>query len=272
MNCHGVIPLLEPFLDGELQPERVVEVEQHLEECSRCNERLRLGRALRLSLRRAMAPSAEPSAAFRARLAGAVEASRQREWETRVLERQVERSRMLSWRTILPVAAAAAMTLIWAASVDKPDRSERAARLENASNVDDLLEEIVNHHLSSRPEVTSASLLPSFDQEVGVPVRAPSLTQYGARWEGASLVPMHHQRAASLRYKVAGHEMTIYVYDSSRVQLENRLPRRLVGDSPVYVGTRRGFSIGATEHRGVGYALASDLNDAETAELVASLH
>jgi hypothetical protein len=46
----------------------------------------------------------------------------------------------------------------------------------------------------------------------------------------------------------------------------------LVGDEAVYVGKRRGYSIGATDHRGVGYAVASDLNDAETAEIVAALY
>jgi hypothetical protein len=40
----------------------------------------------------------------------------------------------------------------------------------------------------------------------------------------------------------------------------------------VYVGARRGYSNGATDHRVVGYALATDLNDSETAELVAALH
>jgi hypothetical protein len=62
------------------------------------------------------------------------------------------------------------------------------------------------------------------------------------------------------------------MYDPSRFPIEKRLQRRQVGETAVYVGARRGYSIGATEHRGVGYALATDLNDAETAELVAALH
>lgn len=269
MTCRSVVPLLEPFVDGELLPEKVVEVEQHLEECSRCVERVRLGRAVRISLRRAVRPSSEPTAAFRARLASAMKATHQRE---RMLEEQIERTRMLSWRTILPVAAAAAVTLAYAARTEQRPAYSASGQTESA-NVDQLLEDIIDHHVKGRPEVTSLSLLPSLEREVGVPVQPPLLTQYGGRWEGASVVPMHNQRAASLRYKVAGHPVTLYMYDSSRFQqLENRLQRRLVGDAPVYVGARRGYSIGATEHRGVGYALATDLNDAETAELVAALH
>ena len=66
--------------------------------------------------------------------------------------------------------------------------------------------------------------------------------------------------------------MTLYVYDSKRFPVVNRLQQRMVGKEPVYVGVRRGYSIGATEHRGVGYALASDLTEPETAELVAGLN
>ncbi|HET9934246.1 MAG TPA: zf-HC2 domain-containing protein [Polyangiaceae bacterium] len=268
MTCRSVVPLLEPFVDGELLPEKVVEVEQHLEECSRCVERVRLGRAVRISLRRAVRPSSEPSTAFRARLAAAMQATHERE---QMLEQQIERTRMLSWRTIVPVAVAAAAMLV-VANVDKNPVRTASGQIESA-NVDQLIEELINHHVQGRPEVTSLSLLPSLEKEVGVPVQPPLLTQYGGRWEGASVVPMNNQRAASLRYKVAGHPVTLYMYDSSRFQqLENRLQRRLVGDAPVYVGARRGYSIGATEHRGVGYAVATDLNEPETAELVAALH
>lgn len=277
MSCHTIVVLLEPFIDGELSPEKVLEVEQHLEGCTGCVERVRLGEALRGSVRRIVAPSSVPSDAFRARLASAIDAARQREWEARVLERQVEQSRMLSWRTILPVAAAAALTLVWAGTTHNGS-DERTARKGSQyaqldhSNVDELIEGFVQHHVTSRPEAMSPTLLPEYEREVGVPVRVPSLKQYGANWEGVSVVPIRNQRAASLRYKIGSHRVTLYMYDSSRFPIEKRLQRRQVGDTAVYVGSRRGYSIGATDSRGVGYALASDLNDAETAELVAALY
>jgi anti-sigma factor RsiW len=265
--------LLEPFIDGELSPEKVLEVEEHLRSCTGCVERVRLSEALRGSLRRVVQPSSEPSAAFRARLASAIEAARQREWEGRVLERQVEHSRMLSWRTILPVAAAAALTLVWAASANNDHQVNGAkGQYARVDNVDELLEGFVQHHVSSPPEVMSPTLLPEYEAQVGVPVRVPSLKQYGANWEGVSVVPIRNQRAASLRYKIGSHRVTLYMYDSSRFPIEKRLQRRQVGETAVYVGSRRGYSIGATDSRGVGYALASDLNDAETAELVAALY
>ncbi|HWA73106.1 MAG TPA: zf-HC2 domain-containing protein [Polyangiaceae bacterium] len=273
MSCHSVVVLLEPFVDGELTPEKVLEVEQHLEGCTNCVQRVRLGEALRGSMKRVVRPAAEPSDAFRARLASAIEAAQQREWEGRVLERQIEQSRMLSWRTILPVAAAAAMTLVWAASANDDKYANRVqSQYARVDNVDDLLEGFVQNHVNTPPEVMSSTLLPEYEAQVGVPMRVPSLKQYGANWEGVSVVPIRNQRAASLRYKLGSHKVTLYMYDSSRFPIEKRLQRRQVGETPVYVGSRRGYSIGATDSRGVGYALASDLNDAETAELVAALY
>ncbi|HET9958966.1 MAG TPA: zf-HC2 domain-containing protein [Polyangiaceae bacterium] len=280
MNCRTVVPWLEPFVDGELSPEKVVEVEQHVQGCRVCAERVRLGQAFRSSLRRVSEPLALPSDAFRERLKLALEAAREREWEAHVVARQAESNRMLSWRTILPVAAAAGFTLFWAASDPSSRRLERneTASHANASvvNADQVIEQLIDHHVHDVPQASDLALLPSdgaqFEREVGVPVRIPSLKQYGGLLEGGTVVPVHNnQRAASLRYKVSGHRVTLYVYDPSRVPLEQRLEKRLVANAPVYVGARRGYWIGATERAGVGYALASDLNDAETAELVAAL-
>ena len=275
MSCRAVEAMLAPFNDGELGPEKVVEVEQHLGDCQRCAERLRLIHAVRLSVRRVVQERAQPSTAFQARLAAAIEAAHQREWEARMLEREAERTRMLSWRTIVPVAAAAALALVFAASRDGSSPAHKSsgayADVLDTHGVDEMLEQLVDHHVRGRPEITEPKLLSTLEEEVGVPVRVPSLVQYGARWEGGNVIPIRNQRAAFLRYKLGNDRVTLYVYDSSRVPIQNRLQQRHVGNETVYVGSRRGYTIGVTNHRGVGYAVASDLNDAETAEIVAAL-
>jgi len=77
-----------------------------------------------------------------------------------------------------------------------------------------------------------------------------------------------------LFYYVDGHRLTVYVFDAEEVPLRNTnvLKPRVVRDRPVFVGTKRGYSIAAIENRGVGYALATDLDTQESAELVASIH
>jgi anti-sigma factor RsiW len=271
--------LLEPFVDGELAAEKVVEVEQHLVDCQLCASRVRLNHALRLSTRHAVSRAVTPSGAFQSRIAAAFAAERER--EAQAAEHMRYPRGALPWRAIVPVAAAASVTLAWAASAnDRGDRSapERASNALNANasgpvSVDQLLEEFVNYHASpSAPEVTEPALIQKLEPEVGLPVRLPSLQQYGARWEGASVVPVRNQRAASFRYQLGGHRVTLYVYNSARFPLRATLEPRVVRNLPVYVGSRRGYSIAALEKRGVGYAVATDLDDRESAELVASIH
>jgi len=274
-TCRQIQPLLEAYGDEELAAEKSLEVEQHLVDCTTCGERLRLNHALHLSLRSAVRNAAPLMPSFEARIAAALRAESHREEAVDgAVEREAQHSRMLTWRTVVPVAAAAALTLVWAGSTSKQQAQDRGnSSYAQLNNADQLLEELVDHHMNARsPQVTEPTLLSQLEPEVGVPVTLPSLKAYGARWEGGSVVPVSNQHAASLRYTLGGRHVTLYVYNSSRVPIESRLKARTVRNEPVYVGTRRGVSIAATEHRGVGYALASDLNDDESAELVAAVY
>ena len=279
MSCRTTVPLLEPFADGELSPERVLEVEQHLAECRLCVERVRLGKAMRNSLRQVTRSNAEPSELFRQRLSAALEATRQREWDAQVEANRQERQRMLPWRTILPIAAAATFMLVRTATI-RPEAESKARHPHPpqtaAAMAEQTIEDLLQYHTQGKPIYPSAdlNLVHDMEQEVGVPVRLPHLTQYGARWEGGSVVPVRNLRTtASFRYKVAGHPVTIYVYDPKRLPIAEQLQnRRWVGDAQVYVAARGKYSIGAAEHNRVGYAVATDLSDSETAELVAAVH
>ncbi|HKY35441.1 MAG TPA: zf-HC2 domain-containing protein [Polyangiaceae bacterium] len=276
-GCHHFAPLLEPFRDGELGPADVVDVEQHLTECEWCAERLRLAEAMRASLKQVVRSEAQLTESFEARIRSALAAERAR--EERLDPHREAQVRMLSWRSIVPIASAAAVVMVWAASannrVNPPTRASGVyADSVAPPSVEKLLEDLVrNHERPAAPEITEPSLLPQLEPEVGVPVKIPNFKQYGARWEGVSVVPVSNQRAASLRYRIAGHKLTVYVYDASRMPVRTKLQPRVVRDAPVYVGSRHGVSIAATERRnGVGYAVATDLNNDESAELVASIY
>lgn len=276
MSCRRTAPLLEPFVDGELDPEKVIEVEQHIVECSVCTERVRLNHALRVSTRRAVRAAAPLSTEFEERIKAAFTAERERQAEALEAQRE-SRPKMLSWRGVVPLAAAAAVTLVWAANANDPERKAAKSLASYQAGPPESLEKIIQdlvdyHFRTGEPQVTEPALLRQMEPEVGVPVRLPSLLDYGARWEGASVVPVNNLRAASLRYHLGSHRVTVYVYNSSRIPIEGKLEQRLVRNQPVYVGTRRGLSIAAIQRRGVGYALTTDLSDRESAELVASLH
>jgi hypothetical protein len=236
-----------------------------------------------VSTRRAVRAAVEPSPDFQARLLRALAAEREAAESAEREREERERGKPLSWRFIVPMAAAAGFTLVWAANrndlnSERPVNAASALPHEAASvtaSVDRLVEELVEHHASPpAPEVTEPSLIGNLEPEVGVPVHLPSLKHYGARWEGASVVPVRAVpktlQAASLRYRLGGHRVTLYVYDSSRFPLRATLEPRVVRNMPVYVGNRRGYSIAAVEKRGQGWAVATDLSDRESAELAAA--
>jgi anti-sigma factor RsiW len=276
-TCRHFVPLLEPFRDGELSPAEVVDVETHLVECGRCSERLRLAQAMRVSLKEVVRAGAQVTDSFEERIRLALSAERERE-ERRDPAHDAH-MRMLSWHSIVPIAAAAAVVLAYAASANNHSTtdvaSSRASMYQSSSpaSVEKLLEDLVSNHEHSAPQYTEQTVLPQLESEVGVPVKLPNFKAFGASWEGLSVVPVSNQRAASLRYRIAGHRLTVYVYDAARVPVRSMLQQRLVRDEPVYVGSRHGVSIAATERRnGVGYAVATDLNKDESAELVASIY
>lgn len=277
-GCRLVVTRLDAYADGELAPDQVLEIEAHLADCHSCSARLQLEHATRKSLRRTVYASAVPTDAFRERLSLQLRAAEAAE-EQAALANDGRRGGMLSWSSILPLAAAAAIALFWSKNANEHRVPASAHKDASASvtgepiNVEQLLDDIIERHIDrSSPSVTEPKLLDGMEPQVGVPVHAPSLAQYGARWEGGSVVPIRNQPAASLRYRLDGHRMTLYVFNPERFPLNTRLKKRVVRDEPVYVGWKRGYSIAAKERRGVGYAVTTDLGEDEGAEIVASLH
>jgi len=279
------VALLDAFLDGELPPEEVFDVEQHLSTCDACTERERFETALRGSVKRSAIADAVPSAGFEGRLAGALRAERER-----ILELKSVAPPSRPRRTaVLPLLLAAAATFGFVTWLNRhvggdpvpvlvaepiASQSGSLSRVPAAQmNPEQVLEELVDYHAAPpEPQITEPGQVLKLQPEVGVPVRLPALKQYGASWEGGAVVPMKNQRAAFFRYRLSNHPVTVYVYDAQRVPLRGVLEPRVVHNQPVHVGERRGYSIAAREQHGVGYAVATDLNDDESAELVTAIY
>jgi anti-sigma factor (TIGR02949 family) len=276
-GCRKAVTLLDAYADGELEPDDVLEIEAHLGDCQGCSSRLQLEHAMKKSLRRQVYADAQPSEAFRQRILASFQAEAERQ-AVGELESSPRRGGMLSWGSIVPLAAAAAIALLWSANAEKPQAVQpTSGKVATAGaepfSVEKVLDELIDRHIDrSSPEVTEPALLDGMEPEVGVPVHFPSLAQYGARWQGGRIVPLRNQHAASLRFLVDGHRVTLYVYNSERFPLGSPLKRRVLRNEDVYTGWKRGYSIATTDRHGVGYAVATDLGEDEGAEIVASLH
>jgi anti-sigma factor RsiW len=277
-KCPG--EALTPYADGELDPGHALDVSAHVERCAPCSERLATLRALKRSLKRE--PRATCPADLRARMRALVEEGAPAP-EARPEPMSSGSTRL---RSTLVLAAAACFVLAlgasraWRLAAEAREGSvaalaSSAARPElgRASlGMESLLEDLVALHAQPLPpETTNPEELSRFDPFVGVPVRRPAFQPFGARFNGARVVPAaSDRRAALLQYSVGSHRVTVYVFDPRAVPVRsNRLKARWIEQRPVYAGKLRGYSVAAAESQhGVGYALATDLDDDESARLV----
>lgn len=262
MNCAEVRPYLQAFVDQELSPERSIDVERHLVSCSECGAEVELTRSLCRATRRSVgAVSMCPE--FQSRLSACLAEERKRQ--------ENSSGTPLSFWVIAPLAAAAGVALFIGVVQNRQSSDGAVARASN----DQLVDLLVEHHTHpEEPEARDASAVAHLEPALGFPVYAPNLDRFGARFEGANLVPLSHTRMAKLRYNIGGRRVTLYMYDPEEVPLraQRGLEPSVVGSRAIFIGNRRGYSIATCEQKGVGYAVTGDLSHEESAELIAAVH
>lgn len=267
--------MLGSYLDGELEASKLLEIDEHVSGCETCHEELQLLRATRGSLRRVVR-TASPGG-LRDRIGAAMIAERTRE-EARSGSEASGLGAAASfgtWRTMVPLATAAAIALMWGATTS----SRLAASETHAGFGDDLLAEIVAEHSQPLPpEVTKPEAVRGLERWVGVPLpRSGSFERAGARLVGGRVLPLHSERAAMLQYVVGtgdnARRVSVLVYDAQKLQVGVAgLAPRAVGTTEVRVGREKGYSVAATQRAGEGYLVASDLNPEETAQFAAMVY
>ena len=280
-------------------PCETLEVEDHIGACEVCRERLALDRALRGSLKKAVKTTAPEDVRARMLAAMVGESARQSARESgSELETDAQRDSALDatagrassagrrpsmlrhWRTMLPLASAAALVMAWGAAGKQPVAQGSGDTMVPAGLSDDLLRGFVAQHKHPLPpEQQDPKQVRQFERYVGVPVHVPNFQQQGgqnARFVGARLLPVQGgERAAMLQYEVqqgngAMQRVTVFVYDPAKVQIGGaHLAPRAVGTSEVRTGRADGYSIAVTQHAGVGYAMASDMDPESSASLMA---
>lgn len=274
MNCERLRSLWETFLDGELPSRQMLELQAHLDACSECSEAVALSQAIRRTSRQLAYEDAIVTDEFVARLRGALQTEARQEAQR---QRAARLRRMLARvpRAGLGALSVAAGVLMWmnfeGEEPQAADSHEERAAVGAALGPDELLDLFIDYHTAPpAPSVTEPRLVPQLERDVGVRVPLPSLIAYGAEWQGGNLVRLPRtQPAAYLRYRTRdAHSVTVYVYNASRIPLHASLRPRMFREEPVYERHWRGYSIAAQLRQGVGYAVATDLDEARSAELL----
>ena len=285
--CRDRSRMLGSYLDGELEAAKMLEIDEHVGECVTCHEEAQLLRATRGSLKRVVRTAAP--AGLRDRIGVAMAAEKVREdvrtdaslaADTMAADAMGAKAPLVSlssWRTMVPLATAAALALMWGAATRGTGTSTQASA---GFPGDDLLAELVAEHSSPLPlEAKDPDAVRGLERYVGVPVHPSSFERGGlhARLVGGRVVPLHAQRAAMLQYVVGtGDDMrrvSVIVYDAQKIQIGTaNLSPREVGTAEVRVGRERGYSVAATQRAGVGYLVAGDLDPDRSAQLAALVY
>jgi len=279
-DCRDRARLLGSYLDGELEAAKLIEIDEHVAGCETCREEAQLLRAMRGSLKRVVRTSAP--AGLRDRIDVAMIAERTREdvraeSEAEALGAKAALVSLSSWRTMVPLATAAALALVWGAATRSTQGTSTEAR---AGFGDDLLAELVMDHQQQLPlDAKDADGVRGLERYVGVPVHPGSFERgsINARLVGARVVPLHAQRAAMLQYVVGtgddARRVSVIVYDAQKIEIGTaNLAPRAVGGAEVRVGREKGYSVAATQRAGVGYLVTGDLDPDRSAQLAAMVY
>jgi anti-sigma factor RsiW len=276
-DCRDRSRMLGSYLDGELEAAKLMEIDEHVGECDTCREETQLLRAMRGSLKRVVRTAAPAGLADRIGTAMTAERTREDVRSADAVGAKAPLVALSSWRTMVPLATAAALALVWGAATRGSQSASTEAR---AGFGDDLLAELVEEHSQPLPlEAKDADAVRGLERYVGVPVRPAIFDRSGmnAHLVGARVVPLHSQRAAMLQYIVQTgtdtRRVSLIVYDAQKIQIgtANLTPRE-VGTAEVRVGREKGYSVAATQRAGVGYLVASDLDPDRSAQLAALVY
>jgi anti-sigma factor RsiW len=279
-ECRDRARMIGSYLDGEIEAAKMIELDEHISSCETCREETHLLRAMRGSLKRVVRTSAPGG--LRDRMATAMLAEKAREGvradaDAEALGAKAPVVSLASWRTMVPLATAAALALMWGAAT-RGAQPGVAANEVRAGFGDDLLSDFMAEVTHPLPvEAKDPESVRNLERYVGVPVRPSSFERAGAHLVGARILPLHAQRGAMLQYVVGQgadeRRVSVLVYDAEKIQIgDANLVPRPVGTAEVRVGREKGYSVAAAQRAGVGYIVAGDLDPDRSAQLAALVY
>jgi len=238
LSCARVHQVLDAYVDGELDPATVAELDEHLASCTACAalraERLALGAEIRAAAAYHPAPPG---------LRATIERSLPRP------ERAA--SRQPSWTIAGALAAGAAVTGLAAGLF--------LGRLPPA---DPALDEVVASHVASLAPDRKLVDVASSDRHVVKPWFAGrsdfaplvrDLSRDGFQLLGARFDHVGGRQAAAVVYKLRNHYINLFAWRGSG------------DDAPVEFTTARGFAVATWTAGGVRFAAISDLEASDLA-------
>ena len=245
LRCAGISRFVDTYLDGEFAETDRAEFEAHLGECETCRGKVRVQAEWKSAIK-AAAPREPAPAALRNRVARSIAR---------------ESKPMLSWRAwaVRAMPAAAAVGLVATFMISKVQWSPVAA-------------DVVAKHQRQLPIEVSGGpeqVKEWYSGKVDFPVHVPQFRNLSAALRGGRLASIGDKQAAYLVYDVHGDKVSVFIFDASDLPIEARR-KAVVGNREVYFDQEHGYNVALFRDRGVGYAIASDLDQDQMLKLVSA--
>jgi len=245
MQCGEVQRFIDAYIDGEFADDDRAEMDRHFAGCEPCRAEARRQQHWKSVVRARLSRPPAPYG-LHARLERALDAE----------IAPLPLWRRISWRVAPALVAAAALGML-IVQVQRPTSP--------------FVEESILDHTRNLPvEVASPNpddVASWFRGKVDFPVRPP---RFGgdSRLLGGRLGHLGTRYAAYLVYQVdGGHKVSVFVFDPGDLPIE--APRRvIVANRQVFVSVERGYHVAVFRDQGVGYAVASDLDEPQVIQLV----
>jgi hypothetical protein len=271
MDCRMVRKHLSAYVDGELEPTPMLELEQHLGACEDCGVEQNALVAVKRELHGQLAPHSAPIK-LRERVLHALADVH--------IEHEEQRPAAHAWWTFGTVAASVLLVLGSVVGTDRRPMSEMALE----AGPLDIVKEVVDRHKDRLPAEIATSLPEQatswFRDKVGFRVRTVEFAEPKVHFMGARISQVGTHQAAKLYYSVGDSQLTIVMFKASP-PLEHLLSSEhdleLAGASRVRVSGReltyrtlQGYTVPILQDNGIVYAFTGDLDQGNLLRLVAT--
>jgi anti-sigma factor RsiW len=240
VRCDDARPLIESYLDGELDLVRNLEMERHLEQCPACGPKCEDARELRLAIR-AEVPYFRPPRGFETRV------------RERVRKESGEKPRTVpaSWQWI-GVAAALALVVLLSARVARIWTGPSQEALLTQEIIAGHVRSLMANHLTDVASADQHTVKPWFHGKLDFAPPVVDLASEGFPLVGGRLDYVDHRSVAALVYQRRQHYINLYVW-----------PATGKADTSEKQETRDGYNILHWTRAGMTYWTISDLANNE---------
>lgn len=253
VDCHEFRKFVDPYLDGEFDERERSDFDAHVAHCVDCRVWFQQHRDIQSAIRDTLEfPAVLPGGArARIRTQLAIEMPQKRSWYKLALP--------------LPALAAVASVFIFVGT---------------SGFATPVVEEAVAQHRDDLPLEVPTPQADEIDQwfadKVSFPVEVPRFQDEQAMLLGGRLSRIRGiegqspRRAAYLIYGVGAHKLSVLMFDDKELALNRIGALHQIKGHQVSVADKGGFRVAVYRHRGVNYAVTSDLPGAQMLNLIKS--